>query len=121
MHSTFPKRDYTMEDMNLSLKELHLAPSACILIIPSKSVASKAFSNILPTSVPSASAGASGVQSSSIVSYANDFLSILFLPVTIIWSLVTGLLGYNTASNTSSNNQNPSRPSQTIQSGTSSK
>jgi len=34
MHSTFPKRDYSEADMSKTLRDLQLAPSATILIIP---------------------------------------------------------------------------------------
>ena len=34
MHSTFPKRDYSESDMSQTLRDLQLAPSATILIIP---------------------------------------------------------------------------------------
>ena len=34
MHSSFPKREYTTLDMPLTLRELGLAPSASLLIIP---------------------------------------------------------------------------------------
>ena len=34
MHSTFPKRDYGEADMSQTLRDLQLAPSATLLIIP---------------------------------------------------------------------------------------
>ena len=34
MHSSFPKREYTSNDMTLTLRELQLAPTATLLIIP---------------------------------------------------------------------------------------
>ena len=34
MHSVFPKRDYTSQDMSFTLRELQLVPSASLLIIP---------------------------------------------------------------------------------------
>ena len=34
MHSTFPKRDYTENEMSQTLRDLQLAPSATILVIP---------------------------------------------------------------------------------------
>lgn len=34
MHSSFPKRDYTAQDMSVSLRDLQLVPSATLLIIP---------------------------------------------------------------------------------------
>ena len=106
MHSTFPKRDYTEQDMQLTLKELQLTPSASIMIISvsiffyfnkqaqlniqlinqTRSLASKTFSNL----IPAASSGSTASQSTSstVVTYANDLLGFVLLPFTIIWSLV---------------------------------
>ena len=36
MHSSFPKRDYTAQDMPLTLRDLQLVPSGTIMIIPVK-------------------------------------------------------------------------------------
>lgn len=38
MHSSFPKRDYTAQDMSVSLRDLQLVPSATLLIIPVNNV-----------------------------------------------------------------------------------
>jgi hypothetical protein len=34
MHSSFPKREYTINDMESNLRELQLAPTSTLLIIP---------------------------------------------------------------------------------------
>jgi len=34
LHLSFPKREYTQEDMVRTLRDLNLAPSASLLIIP---------------------------------------------------------------------------------------
>lgn len=118
MHTSYPKREFTAADMSSTLRDLQLAPSASLLIIPMRSAGSKAakkLSQLLPSSsssssssstpTTSSSAGSSssstststssGGSSSSIVSYASDFVSILLLPFTIIWGIVTSLFVNN--------------------------
>ena len=34
MHSSFPKREYTLNDMESTLRDLQLAPTSTLLIIP---------------------------------------------------------------------------------------
>lgn len=107
MHSTFPKRDYTEADMSQTLRDLQLAPSATLLIIPVRSKAAKAFSNLIPVTSNSSSSGSNASSSNSLVSYANDFMGFLFLPFTIIWGLVSGLFGIGSSgSNASSSSSN---------------
>ena len=91
MHSTFPKRDYTESDMSQTFRDLQLAPSATILIMPIRSKASKAFSNLMPTT------NSGTTPQNSVATYANDFLGFLMLPFTIIWGLITSLIGINNA------------------------
>jgi len=112
MHSTFPKRDYTAEDMSLSLRELQLVPSASILIIPTRSKVSKALGNIIPNS----SSTSNGSTSSSVATMATDLASFIFLPFTIIWGIVSSFLGMGNNSNDNSNssgniNSSPGRAS----------
>ena len=76
LHSSFPKREYNTDDMKKTLRDLQLAPSASLLVIPIKSTAAKTFQRIIPTT-----ASSSIPSSSSVVTYANDFLSLLLLPV----------------------------------------
>lgn len=89
MHSTFPKRDYVAQDMMSTLRDLQLVPTATLLIIPTRSVASKTIGSFLPnTAVQGASAG-------TVSSYAYDFLGLIMLPFTIIWGIVTSFFGVN--------------------------
>jgi hypothetical protein len=101
LHSSFPKREYTSVDMAKTLRDLQLAPSASLLVIPIKSKAAKTFERIIPTSTGTTSSG-----TSTVATFANDILSIVFLPITIIWGLVTSLFGL---SGTSANNQQTRR------------
>lgn len=115
MHSTFPKRDYTEQDMQLTLKELQLTPSASIMIISTRSLASKTFSNL----IPAASSGSTASQSTSstVVTYANDLLGFVLLPFTIIWSLVSGLLGIGGGATRTNSNQATPGASQSLPNG----
>jgi len=90
MHSVFPKRDYTSQDMSFTLRELQLVPSASLLIIPTRSKISKSLNNILPTTSASST---NATTSSTVVSYVSDLFGFLLLPFTIIWDLVTGFVG----------------------------
>lgn len=105
MHSTFPKRDYTTEDMSLTLRELQLVPSASILIIPIRSKSSKAMSNILPSS-------SSSPTSSTVARMANDLFCFILLPFTIIWGIVSSFLGIGNNINHNSNSPSNASSSQ---------
>ena len=111
MHLTFPKRDYNESDMSQTLRDLQLAPSATILIIPVRSKASRALSNLIPSSSNSSSSSGGQSTSSSLVSYASDFVGFLFLPFTIIWSLISGLMGIGQSHSSSLSTNNQSRQS----------
>lgn len=115
MHSTFPKRDYTVQDMSSTLRDLQLVPSATLLIIPTRSKTSKAFSNLMP--MTSASANDSSQATNSVVSYASDLLGFIFLPFTIIWGIISNLIGIrNNAGNRPihSSSQNTSAPNMNL-------
>ena len=104
LHSSFPKREYTSADMVKTLRDLQLAPSASLLVIPIKSKAAKTFERIIPTSTGTTSS----TGTSTVATYANDILSLLFLPVTIIWGLVTSLFGLS-GTGANANQQGPRR------------
>ena len=55
-----------------------------------KSVASKTLVNLLPSSTSTTSSNGS---SPSVITYATDLLGFLFLPFTIIWGIVSNVLG----------------------------
>lgn len=97
MHSSFPKREYTAQDMSSTLQDLQLCPTATLLIIPTRlplSKISKTLGSYLPsTSSSSSSSSSSGDNSSSLMSYTRDIMSFIFLPITIIWGLIGGLFG----------------------------
>ena len=132
MHSSFPKREYTNDDMQSTLRDLQLAPTATLLIIPViiqnsfflkskleliqfknflkiRSIVSKKLGNLLPNSSSNTSTNAT----SSLVSYTQDIFSFIFLPVTILWNIIGSLLGLgnnesrntNQASSSSSSSQ----------------
>jgi len=111
MHSSFPKREYTINDMKSTLRDLQLAPTATLLIIPVRSQISKKIGNILPNS------NSNTASSSSLVTYTKDILSFVFLPVTIIWGIFSSLFGLgstqqtNDRNNRQSNNNPPSNSS----------
>lgn len=108
MHSTFPKRDFTEIDMAQTLRTLQLFPSASILIMPIRSTASKALSNLMPKISSVSSSGSN--ESNSIVGYVNDFLGFLFLPFTIIWGLIGGIFGIRSNRSNSGSSNNLNRP-----------
>lgn len=105
MHSTFPKRDYVEQDMSSTFRELQLVPSASILIIPTRSKSSKALSNLLPSSSMVSSNSANST-SSTVMTYTTDLLGFIFLPFTIIWGIISNLLGIG--SSTSDNSRTES-------------
>jgi len=96
VHTTFPKRVFGDEDLNKTLRDLQLAPSATLLVIPSKGVVEKTIKNLVPTS-------------SSTVGLFRDVFSLVMLPFTIIWGLFSSFFGYNTAPQNSSSNENNQR------------
>lgn len=105
MHSSFPKREYTTSDMSLTLAELELAPTATILIIPTRSQVSKKIGNLMPNlGTSSSSSSGSSSTSSSLVTYGSDILSFIFLPITIIWGVVSSFFGLNANQNNRGNN-----------------
>lgn len=118
MHSTFPKREYTSQDMSSTLRDLQLAPTATLLIMPINSRSSntvKKLTNLIPTSSGSG-AGSSG-SSSGAIAVVNDVVSFLFLPFTIIWGIVTSLFGFGAGAGDSNNSSVNSRPARTPVSG----
>ncbi|CAF0843116.1 unnamed protein product [Brachionus calyciflorus] len=84
MHSTFPKREYTDSDMSLTLRELNLAPSASLLIIPAKT---KSITNMIPS--PSSSSGVLG----TVATVTTDIFTLFFSIFASMWGVVTGLIG----------------------------
>ncbi len=110
LHLSFPKREYTQEDMNQTLRDLQLAPSASLLIIPvsefkmlffninnkssfvsfwqKRSQASKLMNDYLPTT------SSSSTSSGSVTRYASDMFSLVLLPFTIVWGIITSFFGF---------------------------
>lgn len=115
IHSTFPKRDYTTSDMSLTLRELQLVPSASLLIIPTSSKTVKALSTLLPSTSSVRNSGGSNSTTSTIVTYATDLLGFMFLPFTIIWGIVSNVLGLNSPhSNRRYENHTNSRQNESV-------
>lgn len=108
MHTTYPKRDYTQQDMDSTLRELQLAPTATLLILPvgGRSSAAKKLSNMIPTSASSSSSSGGAVATSS--SILSDIASLIFLPITIVWGIVSSFFGFGTNQARSSTAGTPS-------------
>jgi len=87
LSTTFPRRQLDAEDPSASLRDLQMAPSATVLVLP------KASNSV---SLPGGD--------------LTSFLWLLLSPFTILWAMITSFFGGVTAS-PNSNTPNTSRPS----------
>merc|ERR1712112_195947 len=87
LSTTFPRRQLDAEDPNVSLRDLQMAPSATVLVLPKASTS---------VSLPGGD--------------LTSFLWLLLSPFTILWAMITSFFG-GVAAAPNSNTPNTSRPS----------
>merc|ERR1712037_431193 len=87
LSTTFPRRQLDAEDPSASLRDLQMAPSATVLVLPKASTS---------VSLPGGD--------------LSSFIWLLLSPFTFLWAMITSLFG-GLAAATSSNNPSTSRPS----------
>merc|ERR1712055_39274 len=88
LSTTFPRRQLDAEDPGASLRDLQMAPSATVLVLPKASTS---------VSLPGGD--------------LSSFLWLLLSPFTILWAMITSFFGGVTATAQNPNNSSISRPS----------
>jgi len=88
LSTTFPRRQLDAEEPSASLRDLQMAPSATVLVLPKASTS---------VSLPGGD--------------LSSFLWLLLSPFTILWAMITSFFGGVTATAQNPNNSSTSRPS----------